>query len=157
MVYILDHPTFQNVKLFRSKVDVSYSQTSSSKHLFNPERTVTAEKASSFVVQDRRANNVQVNGTLGQAYYQIAVSDGVNSGDLEDLSGDTVSSVEGQKLTYGGKLRYFFIGNPKKTKIQDTYYGHEDVLSLGIGHFRNEKITAENATRSVEKFSFGRN
>lgn len=130
-----------NIKLFRSKVDVSYSQTSSSKNLFNPDRAEVSEHASDFVVQNRRAANAQLNGNFGRLYYQVALSDGVHSDDLASLQGDVVvDAVNHQKFTYGGKLRYYFVGDAQKNIVQDTFYGKLDTFSLGIGYFANDEI-----------------
>ncbi len=141
----------KNVKLFRSKVDVSYSQTSSSKNLFNPNRPSVSEHASDFVVQNRRATNVQVNGSFGRFAYQLAVSDGVNSDDLSPVkeSDQKVSGINYQKFTYGGKLRYFFIGDAKKNQVQDTFYGELDTFSLGLGYFVNDKINIALSNRDI--------
>jgi len=150
--------TINNVKLFRSKVDVSYSQTSSSKNLFNPNRANVSEHASDFVVENRRAMNAQVNGNISKMAYQFVISDGVNSGDLEDISGNEVVKVNNQKFTYGGKLRYYFVGDAKKNVVQDTFYGALDTLSLGIGYFANDKINVDNSTAggAAGEFSFRR-
>lgn len=148
------------VKLFRGKVDVSYSQTSSSKNLFTPERTFVSEHASDFVVENRRANNAQINGNLGNLSYHVVLSDGVNSNDLEDVAGLEVNSVEGQKFTYGGKLRYYFFGDPVKNPAQDTFYGKHDTFSLGAAFFANDKIIVDNSTASgsqVSLFNMARN
>lgn len=138
--------TVKNVRFFRSKVDVSYSQTSSSKNLFNPNRASSSEYASDFVVQNRRAMNVQVNGQVKNLTYHFVLSDGVNTEDLKDLSKNSIDKVNHQKFTYGGKLRYFFIGASKADVIQDTFYGQLDTLSLGLGYFANDKINVDNST-----------
>ncbi|MBD66038.1 MAG: hypothetical protein CME62_12580 [Halobacteriovoraceae bacterium] len=148
--------TIKNIRFFRAKVDVSYSQTSSSKNLFNPERTIVAELASDFVVQNRRANNIQLNGNFHKAAYQLVVSDGVQSSDLEDLNGNEIDSVQKQKLTYGGKIRYFFIGDASKNKAQDTFYGQVDTFSLGYGLFLNDRIEVENTAGGLQEFNFSR-
>lgn len=137
----LGHSIFKDVRFFRAKVDVSYSQTSSSKNLFNPNRAGPAEEAASFVIQNRRAANIQTNGSIGKLYFQLVLSDGVNSGDLENISGSlTVEEVKSQKLTYGGKFRYYFWGEADKNYIQDTFYGAYDAFSIGVGYFANDKI-----------------
>jgi hypothetical protein len=134
------------IKVYRGKVDVSYSQTSSSKHLFNPLRAEVAEYASDFIVHNRRAANVQINGSLSNLYYQFYVSDGVHSDDFEDASGKNVDSVIGQKLSYGTKLRYYFIGSAAENKVQDTFYGKHNTFSIGVGYGANDKIVYLNNT-----------
>jgi len=146
----------KNIRFFRAKVDVSYSQTSSSKHLFNPNRTHTSEKASDFVVHNRRATNIQLNGHYKNLAYQAVISDGVQSGDLDDLSGNEVDAIEKQKFSYGGKLRYYFIGDANKNAVQDTFYGNLETFSLGLGHFRNDKISITNSNSSLSEVSFAR-
>jgi hypothetical protein len=154
----LNKNTINNIKLFRAKVDVSYSQTSSSKNLFNPQRAEVSEHASDFVVHNRRAVNAQINGNIENLAYQIVISDGVNSENLSALSGDKISEVNYQKLTYGSKIRYFFIGDAKKNKAQDTFYGLYDTFSLGLGFFANDKINVDNSNNStgLQEFSFNR-
>lgn len=142
----VDNGWVNNIKLFRSKVDVSYSQTSSSKNLFNPNRANVSEHASDFLVQNRRASNAQINGNFGNLSYHLAVSDGVQADDLADLDSSETTTVEGvnhQKFTYGGKLRYYFMGDAKKNKAQDTFYGQHDTFSLGLGYFANDEINIE--------------
>lgn len=132
--------SINNIKIFRAKVDVSYSQTSSSKNLFNPNRATISELASDFVVHNRRAANAQINGRIQNITYQVAVSDGVNSEDLDDINGNSVSEVNFQKFTYGAKVRYYLLGDASKSSIQDTFYSEYSVLSLGTGYFNNDKI-----------------
>ncbi len=154
----INENTVNNIKLFRAKVDVSYSQTSSSKNLFNPQRAEVSEHASDFVVHNRRAVNAQVNGNIQNLAYQVALSDGVNSEDLSDLDAKEVKKVNYQKLTYGAKLRYFFVGDAKKNKSQDTFYGLSESFSIGLGYFANDKINIDNSNNSasLQEFSFRR-
>lgn len=151
----VDNGWVDYIKVFRSKVDISYSQTSSSKNLFNPDRAGVAEHASDFVVHNRRAANLQANGHFGDLAYQVVLSDGVDSGDLKSVTGDTeVEGVNHQKFTYGTKLRYFFQGSGKRNKVQDTFYGTYDTLSLGVGYFANDGINV--ALDDAREFSFRR-
>ncbi|MBC74637.1 MAG: hypothetical protein CME64_01335 [Halobacteriovoraceae bacterium] len=150
-----DSSWINNVRLFRAKVDVSYSQTSSSKNLFNPDRTAPSEHAASYVVSNRRAANAQVNGNIDRLAFQLVISDGVQSDDLESSKGNrTVEKVIGQKFTYGGKLRYYFLGSSEENKVQDTFYGQKKSVSIGLGYFANDKITTELSDTS--EFSFSR-
>jgi hypothetical protein len=147
-------PLFNHkVRLFRAKVDVSYSQTSSSKHLFSPDRALSSDFASDFLVQNRRAANIQINKKLANLYYQVVIANGVQAGDLEDQSMQEISEVASQKLTYGAKLRYFFFGNGK---VQDTFYGTHNTMSLGLGHFRNDRIEVKDQSLNISQFSFSR-
>ena len=150
--------TINNIKLFRAKVDVSYSQTSSSKNLFNPQRAQISEHVSDFVVHNRRAVNMQVNGNIEKLAYHVVLSDGVNSEDLTAVNGKSISKVNYQKLTYGGKLRYFFIGDAQKNKSQDTFYGLHNTFSIGAGYFANDKINVanENNSGALQEFSLSR-
>lgn len=151
----LEKQWINNIKLFRGKVDVSYSQTSSSKHLFEPNRPQVTEKAANFVVHNRRAANFQVNGNLSRLYFHFAVSDGVQSDELEPLSGTAVvERVSSQKFSYGGKVRYFFIGDAEDNYVQDTFYGSHNTFSLGLGYFRNDRINlllSGNRELSIER------
>lgn len=141
---------FNNITLFRAKVDVSYSQTSSSRHNFQPNRTFVSDYASTFIIHNRRATNIQINGNLNDLYYQIAIADGVNEDALRDANNTAALSIIEQRLSYGAKLRYFFIGDAKKNRVQDTFYGEHDTFSLGLGHFRNDKIVYEEETTQNE-------
>jgi hypothetical protein len=154
----INENTINNIKLFRAKVDVSYSQQSSSRNLFNPQRAEISEHASDFVVHNRRAVNAQLNGNLGKLAYQVVISDGVNSSDLSALKGENIAKVNYQKLTYGSKIRYFFFGDAKKNKSQDTFYGEHDTFSLGLGYFLNDKINVDNSSNGtgLSEFSFNR-
>lgn len=126
----------KHFRLFRAKVDVSYSQTSSSKNLFSPDRALPSEVASSFIVSGRRAPNAQINGAFGRTYYQLAISEGISDEDIEPINGSReVSEVLSQSLVLGGKLRYYLIGDPNKNIVQDTFYGRYDAFSIGLGHF----------------------
>ena len=138
------NPYIKNIKLFRAKVDVSYSQTSSSRNLLNPDRADISEHASDFIVANRRAANAQVNGNVGNLAFHLVISDGVQSGDLETLEGSkSVEKVNSQNFTYGGKFRYYFLGDSRKNKVQDTFYGEVDTFSIGLGHFINDKINTQ--------------
>ena len=56
------------IRLFRAKVDVSYSATSSSKHLFEPSRQSSVDYASNFIVHNRRATNIQINSNFQKLF-----------------------------------------------------------------------------------------
>lgn len=150
------HPYIKNIRFFRAKVDVSYSQTSSSKNLLTPERAVASEFASDFIVHNRRATNFQINGNFGPLAYQAVVSDGVQSDDLEDTNDNALASITAQKFTYGAKFRYFIFGDARKNHVQDTFYGKNDTFSLGYGVFQNDKITVSNSSGGLSNFSFAR-
>lgn len=134
--------SIKNVRMFRAKVDVSYTQTASSKDLFSPTRAFVSEYASDYVVSNRRANNIQINGNIKNLAYQVAISDGVDSDEVDIAEGSTrsISGIEGQKLTYGAKIRYYFFGDALKNKTNETFYGNNDTFSLGVGFFQNDKI-----------------
>jgi hypothetical protein len=128
------------IKLFRGKVDVSYSQTCSSRNLVHIERTGPAEHAAGFINESRRASNAQLNGVVDNYLtYHLVVGDGVQSGDLEDLSGSSVSEIVNQRLMYGGKVRYYFFDDTKK-KIQESFYGKGRSLSIGLGYFQQDNL-----------------
>lgn len=150
--------TVNNVRFFRAKVDVSYSQTSSSKNLFTPLRAEVAERASDFVVHNRRAANAQANGNMGKLAYQVVLSDGVDSRDMDAIEGEDIAEVTGQALTYGAKLRYFFMGDAKENNSQDTFYGEHNTFSLGFGYFANDRIFVSNTNNvgALQDFSFAR-
>lgn len=128
------------IRIFRSKVDVSYSATSSSKHLLEPNRLSSIDFASNFIVHNRRATNIQINSNFQKLFYQVVVSDGIQSGDLEDVQGNSAQEITSQNFSYGGKIRYFLVGSEEKNSIQDTFYGQGNTLSLGIGYFANDRI-----------------
>lgn len=138
----MDKSYIKNIRLFRAKVDVSYTQTASSKDLMSPNRADVSEYASDYIVSNRRANNVQANGMVGQMAYQIVISDGVDSNEVDTATKGTrtISEIEGQKLTYGGKIRYFFWGDAYKNKAKETFYGKESSFSLGVGRFNSDKV-----------------
>ena len=139
----VDIPFIDDLTLFRSKVDVSYSQTLSSKNLINPNRSRVSDYAANFVVHNRRANNIQINGGNNWFTYQLVVSDGIQSEEVEEAIGNvTVTGIAKQKLTIGTKLRfYLWNGNDKeKAELQETYYGEKRTLSLGFGYFINPEI-----------------
>ena len=139
----VDIPFIDDLTLFRSKVDVSYSQTSSSKNLINPNRSRVSDYAANFVVHNRRANNIQINGGNSWFTYQLVLSDGIQSEEVEEALGNvTVTGIAKQKLTMGTKLRfYLWNGDDKeKAELQETYYGAKRTLSLGFGYFINPEI-----------------
>lgn len=139
----VDIPFIEDVTLFRSKVDVSYSQTSSSKNLIHPNRARVSDYAANFVVQNRRANNIQVNGGNSWITFQAVVSDGIQSDEVEEAFGTvTVSGISKQKLTMGAKVRFFLWNGDDKEKaeLQETFYGAKKTLSFGLGAFTNSEI-----------------
>lgn len=132
----------KNVRLFRAKVDVSYTQTSSSKNLLSPVRANAAEYAANYIVHNRRANNIQLNGGGKRYSFQLAIADGVQSDKVKAVNSDvSVDSISKQKLTMGGKFRYFVWGD--KAPLQETYYQGKNTLSVGFGAFHNPGITFE--------------
>lgn len=138
-----DFGLIKNITFFRAKVDVSYSQTASSKDLIHPERESSSDLAANFIVHNRRATNVQLNGENDWMNFQIAVADGVQSDDLDVPFGNTtLSSIKKQSVTIGGKIRFYF-WNPNKEKPspQETFYKEMETFSLGVGYFANPKVT----------------
>lgn len=134
-----DFPLLHDLTLFRSKVDVSYSQTSSSKDLINPNRERVSDYASNFIVHNRRANNIQLNGGNDWMSFQLVISDGIQNDEVEEAFGNvTVSGIAEQKLTLGGKVRFFLWGD--KAELQETFYGAKRTLSFGLGVFNNSEI-----------------
>ena len=136
------------IRLFRSKVDVSYSQTSSSKHLVHIERAAVAEYAASFINESRRASNAQLLGSYHNFSYQLLIGDGVQSGDLEDLYGNSVSAIVNQRLMYGGKFRYYFFDDTQH-KIQESFYGKGKSLSIGLGYFQQDQLKLDLGSSQV--------
>lgn len=134
-----------NLTMFRSKVDVSYSQQASSKDLMHPNREGISDYAANFIVHNRRATNIQINGSNDWMTYQIALSDGVKSDSIDEAFGSvTVDGITDQSLTFGGKAR-FFLWNPtgKKAEIKETYYQAMRTFSIGFGFFNNRSVTYE--------------
>ncbi len=130
-----------NIRVYRGKADVSYSQTTSSRNLLFIERAAIAEHAAGFITESRRGANVQANGTIDNRFtYQLIFGDGVQSDDLEDLGGNGVTSIIAQNFFYGAKLRYYFFHNQKDFKPSDTTYGKGQTLAIGAGYFIQNKL-----------------
>lgn len=135
------------LRLFRSKVDVSYTQTSSSKDLTVLERPKVSDIASNFISQSRRASNIQLLGEYKNLGYQIVIGDGVHSSDLEDLDGTVINSIEKQRLMYGTKLRYYFFDNTDKN-IKEVFLDPKKSLSIGLGAFFQDNLEINYANKS---------
>ncbi len=132
------------LRLFRSKVDMSFSQTVSSSKLIYLIRTAISDHASNFVSESRRANNIQVVGTLFEEdlAYQVVIGDGIGENDFEDGAGNSANSFISQGPMAGLKLRYYLMGdNPGKLK--EAGLGMERYLSIGAGHFSLSGIKYE--------------
>lgn len=133
------------VKLFRAKVDMSYSQTVSSSRLLHPTRSRITDFASDYVSEARRASNLQLNGILNEMlYYQVFVGKSTSTDALEDLNENTATSIAEQGPTYGAKLRLHIYGDPRET-LTETFYDKKLRLMLGLGHFRIDQLTYSTA------------
>lgn len=149
-----NYPSIHNVKLFRGKVDVSYSQTTSSKNLLQPTRATISDHASNYISHNRRANNAQINGSFGsRVYYHLVIGDGIHSSKLKDIGGTAVTSIDNQKFMTGGKIRLFALGDAKTFKNKDTQYGPKKEVFLGLGHFTIPKIKYTSSAGTEEEFS----
>ncbi len=138
----LDYGIIENLTLFRSKVDVSYSQSSSSKNLINPTRARVSDFAANFMVHNRRATNIQINGGTEKTTFQLVISDGIQKDEIDVPFGTTtVSSIKEQSLTFGGKFRSYLWNPGEKAKLQESYYGAMKTFSLGLGYFYNNDVT----------------
>ncbi len=129
------------LRLFRAKVDMSFSQTVSSSKLIYLERSAISDYASNYVSESRRATNIQLNGTLldKSLVYQLVIGDGIGENDFEDATGGSANSFISQGPMIGAKLRYYLMGdNPGKLK--EAGLGNERYLSLGVGHFNLSDI-----------------
>ena len=128
--------------MFRSKVDVSYSQTASSKDLIHPNRERVSDYAANFIVHNRRASNIQINGGNKWMTYQLVVADGIQSDAIDPIIGNVaINNIMKQSVAFG-KVR-FFLWNPlrEKAEVQETYYQAMRTFSIGFGFFNNRSIT----------------
>ena len=129
-----------NMRFFRTKADVSRSQTSSSAHLILLDRSGVADFSSNFIVESRRAPNIQLNAKFKYLSYQVLVGDSFTNDSFIDSQGNNNTSIEKKNLAYGAKLKLYPLGFSEKT-AQETYYGEGKHFSIGVGYF---------ATRGVE-------
>jgi hypothetical protein len=140
-------------RFFRAKVDVSRSQTSSSKDLFYIKRAEVSDFAANFVNEARRSPNIQALGEIGDHLrYQVVAGDGLSSESFEDGLGNTPQSIKSQSFMTGIKVRYSPISNFREKKVADTYYGEGRQFEFGAGVFNTSNIEIENSSGEIYKF-----
>jgi hypothetical protein len=85
---VLERGSFKHdFRVFKAKVDISRSQTVSSADLIYLNRPQSSVFASSYISQNRRANNLQWNGTYkDKLAWHLVIGDGTQSEAFEDLS-----------------------------------------------------------------------
>lgn len=133
------------VRLYRAKVDMSRTQTTSSSELIWLNRAYIADEAASFISHQRRATNAQLLGHFNKkASYQLVIGDGIASDRFTDAEGDKLAlgSIQKQNFMVGGKLRLHpFEG--WEEKVTETYFGVGKHASVGAGIFNTSKIHYE--------------
>ncbi len=143
-----------NLKLFRSKVDLSYSQTVSSSNLIHLTRSQISGTASNFVSQSRRATNIQYNLKNKNINFQAVLGDGISDKNLKDSKGNSSSDIMSQGPMIGSKVRYFFLGDARK-KIKETNHSKEKSISLGAGYFSLLNLKFKNSSNQIIKSDRG--
>ncbi len=133
-----------NFKLYRSKIDVSRTETVKSAFVIHYDRPHVADEAAQFISHNRRATNIQMYGNWEKKiHYQLAVGDGIYSGKFYDAKGNKLSSygsIKEQDYMYGGKVILSPIPGWEEKKRTETYFGVGKHIGIGIGYWRLPKV-----------------
>lgn len=137
-------------RAFRTKVDVSRSQTASSANLLILDRAKVADEAAQFVNHNRRASNIQLLGIYDYFSFQAAIGDGVHKNSFSDAKGKTLSSgsIDSQRFMIGGKLRFYPIKEWEDNNITETYFGRGQHFSFGSGIFHTAEIEYQSSAQT---------
>jgi hypothetical protein len=128
-------------KFFRSKVDVSRSSTVSSSRLLYLNRVKSVDFASNYISHNRRATNLQWNGSYkNRIDWHLVSGDSVESGSFDDVKGENAESISQDKFMVGAKVRFHIFENKSK-KITETFFDGEDHFTIGAGAFHLPEFT----------------
>ncbi len=138
------------IRAFRAKALVSRTQTSSSSELIHNDRATVADEASQFVIHNRRATNIQLNGVFDKFAFQLILADGVQKQKFHDAKGKSLSSgaITEENLMVGTHLRFYPFSGWEDKKIKETYFGEGQHFSFGGGVFHTGGIKYNNSSLS---------
>jgi len=118
-----------NFKLFRSKIDVSRTETVKSARVIVYNRPYVADIAAQYISASRRAANIQMYGDYKKKFhYQIATGDSSSPEKITDASGEKAAdngfTVTNQSFFVGGKVRLSPFDGWEEKKRTETYFGN---------------------------------
>ena len=126
-----------DLRLYRSRIDVSRTQSIGTSALVHIDRPQVSDAAAQFVSRNRRNDNIQLNLARKFLRIQLAAGRGVEER-LTDAAGVTLEGALSQKRPfYGGKIRYHR-GDARQV---ETYFGRGSHLEVGVGYWVSPAIT----------------
>lgn len=148
--------SFLKLRAFRSKVDVSRTETVSSSGILYVDGPKVSGEAAHFVSESRRATNLQVLGNFhDRVNFQIVAGDGVGGGKFYDAKGSSLGSgnIYRQNLMVGGKLKVSPFPGWEDPKPTETYFGQGQHFTIGYGAFHTGAIQFENGAGTEDEVS----
>lgn len=136
-------------RAFRTKVDVSRTQTISSSNLMLLDRPYVADEAAQFVSHNRRAMNVQLLGNFNDRLnFQLVIGDGVAGEEFNDAKGESVGSgnIYKQNFMVGGKVKLSPLKGWEDLSPMETYFGMGKHFTIGYGVFHVADIQYDSDT-----------
>jgi len=143
-----------NFKLYRTKIDVSRTETVKSARVLHYDRPQVADEAAQYITHNRRGSNIQVYGNWNKKiHYQFATGDGVYSGKMKDASGATFngSNVVQTNFFYGGKVFISPFDGWEETKRTETYFGKGKHFEIGASYWKSPDIKGGDATALLQE------
>ena len=139
-----------STRFFRSKVELSRSQTIGSAKLIYVDRAYISDEAAAYVSDGRRAANFQLNGTFDYWHFQVVAGDGVQSKNVHDAKGNDLSDGEVRKQNFmvGTHIMVYPLTGWDDKKPTETYFGKGKHLSFGGGVFHTGSIQYSNAAQT---------
>lgn len=126
---------------FRSKVDVSRTQTISSSRLLFHDRPYVADFAAEYVSAGRRANNIQLRFNPNKKLSaSVALGDGVQSSRMKDAKDKSADAIERQNFMIGGKVKYSPFEGWEEGALTENYFGQGKHFTVGLGKFMTNGI-----------------
>ncbi len=130
-----------SLRVFRSKYQVSYSQTSSSADLLHQIRASVSDYSASFISTGRRASNLQLLANWSNRLRaQIVVGDSLQEAAFFDALGLAAATLNSQNFAYGARLRASPLAGWELKKITETFLGQGQHFAVGAGAFFVDNI-----------------
>ncbi len=143
-----------SLRVFRSKYQVSYSQTTSSADLLHQMRASVSDYAANFISTGRRGSNIQLLGNWNNRMRaQVVVGDSLQESGFFDSTGRATATLNSQNFAYGVRLRASPVAGWELKKITETFMGKGQHLAVGAGAFFVDNInyTVGSISREVDR------
>ena len=139
------------LRLFRSKYDISRTQTVSSSRLMILSRASISDFAADYISAARRGTNLQFLGNWSDKIStQLIIGDSVQQDSFDDALGSASASLNRQNFAFGTRVRISPFTGWEEGGLTETYFGQGKHFAIGAGYFAVNNIEFETSSKTAE-------